>query len=286
MKAITWEVIVPKLANAYGCAMMTTSLPIGDLLRDWRQRRRLSQFALADEAGVSPRHLSFIETGRSRPSREMLVRLMERLEIPLRERNLLLHSAGFAALYPERRLDDADLAAARRAVDLVLAGHEPNPALAVDRAWNLVAMNRAVRFLIAGAEPKLLAPPVNVLRLSLHPAGLAPRIVNLNQWRGHLFARLRHEIERTADARLADLLAELERYPNRLDGAGADSSRSPELIVPLRLRTERGEATFFSTTMVFGAPSEVTLSELAIESFFPADHATAAIMRALASEPR
>jgi transcriptional regulator with XRE-family HTH domain len=263
--------------------MMNATLPIGDLLRDWRQRRRLSQLALAAEAELSPRHLSFIETGRSRPSRAMLVRLMERLEVPLRERNLLLHSAGFAALYPERSLDDVDLTAARRAVDLVLAGHEPNPALAVDRAWNLVAMNRAVRFLIAGVDPELLAPPVNVLRLSLHPAGLAPRIVNLNQWREHLFARLRHEIERTADARLADLLAELGVYPSRF-GAVPPQDRPRELIALLRLQTERGEATFFSTTMLFGAPSEVTLSELAIESFFPADHATAAIMRSLAAE--
>lgn len=241
----------------------------------------MSQLALATDAGVSARHLSFIETGRSRPSRGMLVRLMERLEIPLRDRNLLLNSAGFAALYPERQLDDPALGAARRAIDLVLCGHEPNPALAVDRGWNLIAMNRATRVLIAGADPALLKPPVNVLRLSLHPDGLAPRIANLGQWRAHVLDRLRREIEQTADARLANLLAELQRYPSRLDQSTHDPPRSPELIVPLRLQTEHGALTFFSTTMIFGAPSDITLSELAIESFFPADQSTATIMQAL-----
>ena len=180
---------------------------IGEHLRHWRQRRRVSQLELACDAEVSARHLSFIETGRSTPSREMVLRLAESLDVPLRERNVLLVAAGYAPRFPERRLSDPALESARRAVDLVLAGHEPFPAIAVDRHWTLVAANRAVPSLLAGASPSLLEQPVNVLRLSLHPRGLAPRIVNLGEWRSHLLARLRHQIELTADQVLIALLA-------------------------------------------------------------------------------
>ena len=241
----------------------------------------MSQLALASDAEVSARHVSFIETGRARPSREMLVRLMERLDIPLRDRNLLLAAAGFAALYSERSLEDPLLGPARRAIDLVLAGHEPNPALAIDRGWNLVAANRALGVLIAGVDPKLLIPPVNVLRIVLHPDGLAPRIANFGQWRHHLLTRLKYEIDQSADPGLTALLAELEAYPVRLVPKRRDPRADLDLIVPLRLLTEHGQLTFFSTTMVFGAPSDITLAELAIESFFPADPSTAEIMRAL-----
>src|SRR5688572_29032460 len=193
--------------------MATTSSgmtrPIGDLLWEWRERRRLSQLALALDAEVSTRHLSFLETGRARPSREMLLRLTERLEVPLRERNTMLLAAGFAPSYPERDLDDPALELARAAVDRVLTGHEPFPALAVDRSWTLLAANRVVPALLTSVTPELLEPPINVLRLSLHPDGLAAQIVNLPEWRAHLLARLSRQVQRTADPGLLDLLEEL-----------------------------------------------------------------------------
>ena len=213
----------------------------------------------------------------------MILHLAERLEIPLRERNALLVAAGYAPVFPERPLADPALAAARRAVELVLSGHEPYPALAVDRHWTLVAANRAVTPLLGDAEPSLLQPPVNVLRLSLHPSGLAPRIVNLRQWRAHLLARLQHQTEVTADARLAELLRELRGYPVP-DGAEEDSTEEEYagIVVPLQLVTDAGTLAFFSTTTVFGTPVDITLSELAIESFFPADADTTAVLGRLA----
>ena len=250
--------------------------PVGNLLRDWRRRRRLSQLDLACEADISTRHLSFLETGRSLPSREMILHLAEQLDIPLRERNALLVAAGYAPVFRERILADPTLQAARKVVDLVLAGHEPFPAIAIDRHWTMVASNRAVPLLITGVEPALLETPVNVLRLSLHPKGLAPRIVNLEEWRQHLLARLRRQVDATADSVLAELLNELGGYPvpggnkhkatNNTDYAG--------VAVPLRLATEEGTLSFLSTTTVFGTPVDITLSELALESFFPADAIT------------
>ena len=249
---------------------------VGTQIRAWRQRRRRSQLDLALDAEISARHLSFLETGRSRPSREMVLRLADKLDVPLRERNELLVSAGFAPVFPERPLDDPTLQAARRAVDLVLKGHEPFPALAIDRHWTLVASNAAVAPLLGGVDSSLLAPPVNVLRLSLHPGGLAPRIANIGEWREHLFDRLRHQIELTADEKLIELLAELRDYPAPEErgpaGAAVDYGN---VVVPFRLRSGDRELAFFSTTTVFGTPVDITLSELAIEAFFPADEATA-----------
>src|SRR5690606_36061782 len=175
--------------------------------------RRMSQLALASEAEISTRHLSFVERGRSVPSREMVLRLAERLAVPLRERNAMLVAAGYAPMYRERPLDDPALAAAREAVQLILRSHEPYPALAIDRYWNLLASNAMVAPLLAGVDPSLLQPPVNVLRLSLHPGGLAPRIVNLGQWRHHLFERLRQQIQATGDSKLQALFDELRAYP-------------------------------------------------------------------------
>jgi transcriptional regulator with XRE-family HTH domain len=265
--------------------MMHTSIrPVGDHLRSWRQRRRMSQLDLALEAQVSQRHLSFVESGRSTPSREMVLNLAERLELPLRERNILLQAAGYAPVFPERSLDDPALKAARAAVDLVLKGHEPFPALAVDRHWTLVAANAAVGPLLAGvADPALLKSPLNVLRLSLHPQGLAPRIANLAEWRTHLLERLRHQIDVTGDTVLARLMRELSGYPE-IGAAGAVAARGPApdyagVVVPLRLVTDGGVLSFFSTTTVFGTPVDVTLSELALEAFFPADDATAQALR-------
>lgn len=258
--------------------------PIGDHLREWRQRRRLSQLDLALEAEISTKHLSFLETGRAQPSREMVLKLAEQLDVPLRERNVLLVSAGYAPVFPQRTLADPALQPARKAVDLVLKGHEPYPAIAVDRHWTLVAHNAAVPRLIASADPSLLQSPVNVLRLSLHPKGLAPRIANLAEWRAHLLARLRQQIDVTADSELTRLMDELAAYP------APGSARSPRanvndeyggVVVPLRFTTQAGTLALFSTTTIFGTPVDITLSELAIESFFPADSATADMLRGL-----
>lgn len=265
---------------------MGSTRPIGDLLREWRQRRRLSQLDLAGEANISARHLSFLETGRAQPSRDMVLHLSERLEIPLRERNLLLVAAGYAPVFPCRPLDDPALSAARQAMDLVLAGHEPYPALAIDRHWTLVAGNKALGRLLAGTAPALLEPPVNVLRLSLHPDGIAPRIVNFAEWRAHLLARLRQQIDVSADRTLIDLLDEVADYP----APGGAAAKSPDrdrhggAIVPLQLVTDAGTLSLFSTTTVFGTPVDVTLSELALESFYPADGATADLLRDLAGD--
>lgn len=262
--------------------MMTSGRPVGDHLREWRQRRRLSQLDLACEANISTKHLSFLETGRSLPSRDMVLHLADQLEIPLRERNLLLVAAGYAPVFPERPLSDPALEAARKAIDLVLAGHEPYPALAIDRHWTLTAANQAVPRLLAGVAPALLRPPVNVLRLSLHPDGLAPRIVNLTQWRAHLLDRLRRQIDLTADAFLVTLMAELRAYPlprQRGPGMPAAEAIHSGVAVPFQLASERGMLSFFSTTTVFGTPVDITLAELALEAFYPADAATAALLR-------
>jgi len=255
--------------------MQTQALPVGEQLRAWRGRRRLSQLDLALDAEISARHLSFLETGRSRPSRPMLIRLADRLDIPARDRNLLLVAAGFAPAFPERPLDDPALAAAWRAVDLVLKAYEPFPALAVDRHWRMVAANAGVAPLLAGVAPHLLEPPVNVLRLSLHPEGVAPRIVNLGEWRAHIFHRLEAQIEASADQGLADLLMELRTYPG---GSSAAADHYGGVAVPLVIRAGEVELRFLSTTTMFGTPIDITLAELAIEAFLPADARTAEIL--------
>jgi transcriptional regulator with XRE-family HTH domain len=268
--------------------MATAATSVGDHLREWRRRRRMSQLDLAVDAEISTRHLSFVESGRSQPSREMLLHLAERLAVPLRARNLLMVSAGYAPVFAERPIGDPALAPARKAIELVLKGHEPYPALAIDRHWTLVEANAAVAPLLAGADPALLKPPVNVLRLSLHPSGLAPRIANLAEWRAHLFERLRKQIEVSADPVLVALLEELRALP-------APHTRRPPptpnadyagVVVPLQLTTAAGLLSLLSTTTVFGTPVDVTLSEIALESFFPADRATAdALQRTSAQGP-
>jgi len=262
------------------------SSPVGDLLREWRQRRNLSQLDLACEAGISSRHLSFLETGRSQPSREMVLHLSEQLDIPLRARNVLLAAAGFAPVFPERSLDDPALHEARQAIDMLLTGHMPYPALAVDRHWSLLTSNEAFAVLLAGVDRALLTPPINVLRLGLHPAGLAPRIVNYAEWRAHLFERLRRQVEMTRDPELRDLMEELSALP----GPQENRRKAPVvteyggIMVPFQLLTEAGTLSFFSTTTLFGTPRDITLSELAIEAFFPADAVTADRMRLLSDK--
>jgi transcriptional regulator with XRE-family HTH domain len=253
--------------------------PVGTQLRDWRQRRRLSQLDLATDAEVSTRHLSFLETGRALPSREMVLRLADRLEVPLRERNQLLAAAGYAPLFAEHKLDDPAMQVARRAVELVLKAHEPWPALAVDRHWTLVSGNRMVPLLLAGLPDELLAPPLNVLRLSLHPQGLAPRIVNLAQWRAHLLHRLRQQVAASGDAVLAALAEELRAYPCPQQSGGEQIHADAGVYVPLQLQSTAGVLSFISTITVFGTPTDITLSELALESFFPADGHTMAALR-------
>jgi len=276
----------------------------GDLIREWRQRRRLSQLDLAIAANVSSRHLSFVETGRSRPTSEMILHLAEHLEVPLRDRNALLLAGGFAPAYPERGLAEhlevplrdrnalllaggfapayperglaePELQAVRNALKRVLDGHEPYPAAVVNRWWELVDANAGIALFTGGASPELLAPPVNVLRLSLHPDGMAPRIANLPEWRAHLLARLHRQAEATGDPRLTALHDELSAYPG---GLGRPPGPA-EVVVPLRFRADDGaELSFLSITAVIGTPMDITVEELAIESFYPADDETAAAL--------
>jgi transcriptional regulator with XRE-family HTH domain len=259
--------------------------PVGVHLREWRRRRRMSQLALACEADISSRHLSFLETGRSRPSREMILHLAEQLEIPMRERNVLLVAGGYAPMFPERSLNDPSLNAVRRAIDLVLEGQKPYPAFAIDRHWCVVASNGAIPELYEGAAGHLLEPPINGLRLSLHPQGLAPRIANLGEWRAHLLVRLRRQIDLTADAVLVDLMREVLEYPMPASiGLARPVAEEYSLVVPFKIVTRAGLLSLFTTTTVFGTPVDVTLSELALEMFFPADAETAEIVRRLAGQ--
>jgi transcriptional regulator with XRE-family HTH domain len=264
---------------------MTTTRPRpGELLRQWRERRRLSQLDLALAAETSARHLSFVETGRARPSRDMLLRLAEQLEVPLRERNHLLLAGGYAPVFGQAPLDAPQMAAVREALGKVLAGHEPYPAVVVDRSWNLVDANAAVAVLLGPTDPALLAPPANVLRVSLHPDGMAPRIVNLGEWRAHLFGRLRRQVALTGDPGLAELLEELRAYPCDQPEPEVEVPGPGDVVVPLRLRHGDRELSFLSIMASFGTPLDVTVAELAIESFFPADPATGAALRDLQTD--
>ncbi|HXF29980.1 MAG TPA: helix-turn-helix transcriptional regulator [Solirubrobacterales bacterium] len=260
-------------------AMDEPQSEIGALLREWRESKHLSQLEVALDAGVSARHLSFVETGRSLPGRETLLRILERLGVPFRERNRLLLAAGHAPAYPERSLDDADLAPVRDALDVVLTGHEPYPAVAVDRVWNMVAANSAMVALTDGVEiaPELLEPPINVIRIGLHPRGLAPLFVNIGDWHAHWIRRLEHQLAATKDARLAALLAEVASYPlPEPEPHATPEIAAREMLGPVRMRTpDLGELAFFGMFASFDTPFEVTTSELAIEVLFPADRSTA-----------
>jgi transcriptional regulator with XRE-family HTH domain len=262
-------------------AALSPTRPVGELLRAWRERRRMSQLDLALDAEISTRHLSFVETGRSIPSREMVLRLAEQLDLPLRERNHLLLAAGYAPVYAETALDSPQLSAVRAAVRQVLAGHEPYPAIVVDRGWNLVDANASVALLTDGVAPELLAPPANVLRVSLHPDGMAPRIANLGEWRAHLLGRLRRQVALAADPALARLYEELRGYPCDQPEPEAELPGPGAVVVPLRVRHGERELAFFSTVATFGTPLDVTVAEIVIESFFPADSETASVLRSI-----
>jgi transcriptional regulator with XRE-family HTH domain len=242
---------------------------VGSLLREWRSRRRLSQLELALEAEVSARHLSFVETGRSQPSRDMVVRLAERLDVPLRETNHLLLAAGYAPAYPDSGTEDS---AVRAALRHVLAGYEPYPALVVDRHWEMLDANAGVALLLEGVAPEQLAPPVNALRLALHPDGVAPKILNLGEWRAHLLSRLKRQVASTHDPQLATLLTELRSYP----GDEVELHAPDDIIVPLRIDHDGGELRFMSIVTTFGTPLDAALQDLSVEAFLPADEATSA----------
>ena len=264
----------PRLATA-----QRPQRPVGELLRQWREYRRMSQMELSLQAEISTRHLSFVETSRSLPSREMLLRLAEPLDVPLRERNHLLLAAGYAPVYAETALDSPQMSGVRAAVRQVLAAHEPYPAVVVDRGWNLVDANASIALFMNGVAPELLTPPVNALRVSLHPAGMAPRIVNLGEWRAHLLGRLRRQIALTADPALTDLDNELRAYPCDQPEPVIELPGPGDIVVPLRIHHGDDELAFLSTVATFGTPLDITVAELAIESFFPADPETAAILR-------
>lgn len=266
-----------------------TSLAIGAFLREWRERRRVTQLELALDAGVSARHLSFVETGRSKPGREMLLRVLQRLEVPFREQNRLLLAAGHAPAFPERSLEHAELQPVRDALDVILHGHEPYPAIAADRAWNLVAVNSPMYALTAAVDvdPALLEPPINVMRLGLHPRGLAPLMVNLGDWHAHWLKRLERQLAVTGDEELAALIEEIAGYPvpepERDPASGLGGS---EILGPVRWHGPGGgELSFFGMFATFDTPFEVTTSELAIELLFPADRATAELLENLPTDP-
>ncbi len=265
-------------------ATAITSPKVGELLRAWRQRRNLSQLALASDSAVSTRYLSFIETGRARPSREMVTHLAEQLEVPLRERNALLMAAGYAPLYGERSLDDPSLEQARGAIDHLLAAHEPCPALVVDRHWNMLASNRAVCAFTDGVAAHLLEAPANVFRIALHPEGMAPRILNIREWSGAVMQRLRRHAAVSSDAEIQALYEELSRYPSielsPSDRAG--TQLDPVLLHRFVLAGDGGELSLFSTVTTFGTASDITLAEISIEAFYPADSATRAALQAQA----
>ena len=265
-------------------ATVSSQPRVGPLLREWRKRRRRSQLELALDAGISARHLSFVETGRSKPSPEMVLLLAEELEVPFRERNRLLLAAGHAPAFPERSLDDPELEPVRKALDLILRGHEPYPAVVVDRGWNFVAANPAMAAVAGMIDPALLEPPVNVMRAGLHPRGMAARILNLGEVRAYFVGRLRHQVAITGDPDLAALYDEVSGYPapeyehDPASEAAAGHILTPQIRV---LGPGDRELSFFATVATFGTAVEVTTSELSIELTFPADAATDEALRNL-----
>jgi transcriptional regulator with XRE-family HTH domain len=258
-------------------------LPFGVLLRRWRQSRRMTQEGLALAANSSTRHLSYLETGRAQPSRDMVLRLAEHLQVPLRDQNTLLLAAGFAPAFVERPL--AELEAAKLAIDNVLQAHKPYSAFALDRHWKVVLSNSALPQLYEGCSADLLCKPINAVRLILHPLGLGPRIVNFVEWRTHTVTVLRQQMERRPDPVVQALLAEVMSYPVPSAGVAPVASEGPQrYATPLQIATRLGIVSFLNTTTIFGTPTDVTLSELALEMLFPADEVTIAIVRTMVAE--
>lgn len=268
---------------------MIVAPPLGKLLRTWRSQRRMTQLDLALQAGISARHLSFVETGRAQPSRDMLLRLAEQLNIPRRGRNELFAAAGFAPVFPERALTDPTMAAARKAIDLIISGHRPFPAFAIDRHWVLIASNGMLTPFLGSVSPELLKAPVNSLRLTLHPEGLGPRLADYHEWRGHVLEKLRRQIAVSGDAVLIELFDEVRNYqmppPPRTGGKPWGDHVGEPFVLPFRLVTDSGLLSFFTTTTVFGSPLDVSLEEMSIELFYPADAETAGVLHQLTGTP-
>lgn len=267
---MTSEVIATPRDRPYSAAV--ARLTVGELLRDWRQRRRMSQLDLASEVGMSTRHLSFVETGRSRPSPELLLTIAGHLAVPLRERNALLLAAGYAPRFSQAPFADPSMDHVRAQVQRMLDAH-PYPGVVVDRQWNVVSANEPALLLTIGLPAELLGPPMNIYRLSLHPEGLANRTTNFIDWAGHLLEQLRRAVALTGDPTLEALLAEVSAYPNvaRLKPPSPGGSDEPPLLMPFRMATPVGEISLFTTLTTFGTPLDVTLDELIVELFFPAD---------------
>jgi len=255
-------------------ATLTGQASVGSLLKEWRERRRLTQLQLALHTDISTRHLSFVETGRSRPTTAMIDRLAGSLEVPLRERNELFLAAGYAPQYTEGDLRSPELHAVADAFRTLLDAHMPHPALVLDRWWNVVDRNAATDILLTGCSAELLEPPVNAIRLSLHPDGLAPRIRNLGQWRSFLLGQVRHRYERTGDQQLRELLEQTAAYPAPQEHVAA----AGDVIVPLRLVIDGQELSFFSIAASVVSAMDVTVDDLHIEAFYPADAATARVL--------
>lgn len=265
-------------SRGYGraVALADTSSRFGDHLRWWRHHRRFSQLELGLSAGVSAKHVSFLETGRSSPSREMVLHLARHLDVPLRHQNDLLTAAGFSPQFGERSLDDDAMAEIRQVIELQLAHHQPYPAICVDRRWDLISANAAAQVFLEGVSAPLLEPPVNVMRISLHPNGLAPRVRNFTVYAGHLVARLRAQAAHAVDPGLVDLLDEVSAYPGVRAAAHEETIAGP--VLPLRIDIAGVEVALVSTIASIGAPQEITTAELAVEAFYPADEASAAVL--------
>ncbi|MGV9453497.1 helix-turn-helix domain-containing protein [Streptomyces sp. NPDC003635] len=260
----------------------STDRGVGPLLRAWREQRRVSQLELALRADSSARHISFIETGRSRPSEEMVLRLAEHLDVPVRERNALLLAAGYAPRYPETPLDDPALDAVRAGMERLIQGYEPYPAIVVDAMYNVQAANRGILMLLDGIPEHLLAPPLNAMRLTLHPEGLAPRIRNLREWRGHLLAQMERQIALHRSEPLRELYEEVAGYPVPETGAGTEPEEPvPYFALPLQIEHEGRTLSFISSISTFNTPMDVTVAELAIETLLPADPATVKYLQTL-----
>ncbi|MFJ8535255.1 helix-turn-helix domain-containing protein [Streptomyces sp. NPDC093591] len=279
--------IGPSADAARATAPAPSDQGVGPLLRAWRVQRRVSQLELALRADSSARHISFIETGRSRPSEEMVLRLAEHLDVPVRERNALLLAAGYAPRYPETPLDDPALDAVRAGMEQLIQGYEPYPALVVDAMYNVHAANRGVLMLLDGIPEHLLAPPLNAMRLTLHPEGLAPRIRNLREWRGHLLAQMDRQIALHRSEPLRKLYEEVAAYPVPEEAPDAGPAEPtgpvPYFALPMRIEHEGRVLSFVSSISTFNTPMDVTVAELAIETLLPADPATVKYLQSLMS---
>jgi len=288
----------PSGATSTTATAATSTKGVGPLLRGWREQRRVSQLELALRAGSSARHISFVETGRSRPSEEMVLRLAEHLDVPVRDRNALLLAAGYAPRYPETPLDDPALDALREGVERLIQGYEPYPAFVVDATYNVVAANRGIAMLLDTVPEHLLAPPLNAMRLTLHPEGLAPRIRNLREWRGHLLAQMERDIALRRSEPLRALYEEVAAYPypsesSSTEGSPGNESENesdegpgetvPYFALPMQIEHDGRVLSFISSISTFNTPMDVTVAELAIETLLPADPATVKYLQSLMS---